>query len=223
MSTPALVSYLVLWLLVLLVIAAVVLMARQIGLIHARMPPVGSMMTSNGPDLGEAFPERNEEALNGSTVRLGGSRASAQLLVFMRPRCAACSEVAPAVRTIARREHDLETVVVMDAQGDPARQFGRRSKLDSIPMVASEDLVHEMMIMSSPFAIYLDTGGIVRAKGGINTLQQLEGLIDAGRAEWPGVQLTGDLELTIREPAEDQSTLIESVPVLGNGSQGDRQ
>jgi hypothetical protein len=38
------------------------------------------------------------------------------------------------------------------------------------------------MVPGTPYAVYVDKAGLVRAKGTVNTLEQLEGLVVTGRA-----------------------------------------
>jgi hypothetical protein len=43
--------------------------------------------------------------------------------------------------------------------------------------------LHEwFMVPGTPFAVYVDAEGLVRAKGTVNTLEQLEGVVLTGRA-----------------------------------------
>jgi hypothetical protein len=49
-------------------------------------------------------------------------------------------------------------------------------------IVASRDLPASYAVPGTPYIVVLDPLGIVRAKGTVNNLEQLEGLIDTGIA-----------------------------------------
>ncbi len=50
------ISQLVLWILVLVLSAAVVVLARQVGLLHERISPTGALALSKGPSVGAQAP-----------------------------------------------------------------------------------------------------------------------------------------------------------------------
>jgi hypothetical protein len=47
--------------------------------------------------------------------------------------------------------------------------------------VIDPEVVGAYNIPGTPFAVVLDGFGVVRAKGTVNSLEQLEGLVDTGR------------------------------------------
>lgn len=179
MSGWWLVSYVVLWGLVLALGALVVALARQVGVLHLRLGPRGALEEDEeGPGLGEAPPPVTLPDLQGATVTVGGP-GQPQLLVFVSPTCSICREILPGIRPAARAGR-LEPRVVVDA--GPAEAAGVYGASDlGAPVVAGPDLASEYAIPGTPYAVVLDALGVVRAKGTVNTLEQMEGLVDTAR------------------------------------------
>jgi hypothetical protein len=51
----------------------------------------------------------------------------------------------------------------------------------STPVARSPSLARAYAVPGTPYAVVLDTVGVVRAKGTVNNLEQIEGLIDTAR------------------------------------------
>jgi methylamine dehydrogenase accessory protein MauD len=192
-----LVSYIGLWLLVLILLLAVVTLARQVGLLHGRLGPAGARMTNAGPEVGAVAPLVKATDLDGRIFDLGGERRQPLLLVFLSATCGTCAEAAPAVRALWKAERKrLEIVIVsLYSEAQEARSFMERYKLEDLPCLISEGLDHEYRVYSPPYALFIDEEGIVRSKGVVNHLEHLESLInvvDLGHnsiQEWAGGNL----------------------------------
>lgn len=146
------------WVLLLVLCVVVVALARQVGTLHLRLGPRGALeIDTEGPALGEPLPPVPARAAHGDTVRLGGA-GPRRLILFSSPTCIVCHEVAPAVPAAA-------------AAGDLVPQ-----------VVHDPDAERALDVPGTPFVLVLDEMGLVRAKGTVNNLEQLEGLVDtAGR------------------------------------------
>src|SRR3712207_8950825 len=73
MSGWWLVSYVVLWALVVVLGVMVVALARQIGTLHLRLGPRGALeMDDEGPPLGEAPPVTEVTTIDGEAITVGG-------------------------------------------------------------------------------------------------------------------------------------------------------
>ncbi len=142
------------WVLVLVLAVVVVALARQIGTLHLRLGPRGALeVDSEGPAVGEAPPPLPGIDGGGARVLVGGP-GPARLILFSSPTCPICAEVAPGVAAAAAA----------------ARM---------VPMVLHDlDLERAYDVPGTPFALVMDELGIVRAKGTVNNLEQLEGLVD---------------------------------------------
>jgi hypothetical protein len=145
------------WILVVVLALVVVALARQVGTLHLRLGPRGALeVDSEGPALGEAVPPSPAIDASGSRVLVGGPGPQ-RLVLFSSPTCPICEDVAP---------------------GIPAAAAAARM----IPMVLHDpDLERAYDVPGTPFALVLDELGIVRAKGTVNNLEQVEGLVDIAR------------------------------------------
>ena len=168
-----LVSYIVLWAVVVLLAVLVLALARQIGTLHLRLAPRGALeLDDEGPALGEAPEPADARALDGTRVSIGGP-GEPQLLLFVSPGCPVCREVLPSLPTAARAGR-MSPRVIADAEEASEAP-------DGIPVVADPELARRYAIPGTPYAVALDAIGVVRAKGTVNNLEQMEGLVDTAR------------------------------------------
>ena len=109
-------SYLVLWMLVIVLAVVVVALARQIGTLHMRLGPRGALeLDDEGPPLGEAPEAQSVTDIGGGTVTVGGPGRQ-QMILFVSPGCGICEQVLPALPAIARTGQ-LDPYVVTDSDG----------------------------------------------------------------------------------------------------------
>jgi hypothetical protein len=147
-------AFVVQWVLLAILTVVVVALARQIGVLHLRISPVGALeMDDEGPALGEPLASRTAAGRDGTTVIIGGP-GGRRLLTFVSPTCPVCERILPSLPAAARASGLVAQVV-----SDPVAERA----LD-VPGV--------------PFVVVVDELGIVQSKGTVNSLEQLEGLID---------------------------------------------
>jgi hypothetical protein len=143
------------WVLLVVLGIVVVALARQVGTLHLRLGPRGALeIDTEGPTLGEVLPRVEARGADGTSLLVGGA-GGRRLVMFSSPTCIVCREVAPAVPAAARSA-DLVPQIVHDP--DAERTFD---------------------VPGTPFLMVLDELGIVRAKGTVNNLEQVEGLVDS--------------------------------------------
>ena len=142
------------WLLVLVLAVVIVALARQVGILHLRLGPRGALeVDAEGPALGEAPPATPGIDAAGSRVLVGGP-GLARLILFSSPTCPICEDVAPGIAAAAAAVRMAPMVL-----HDPA-------------------LEHAYGVPGTPFLLVMDELGVVRAKGTVNNLEQVEGLVD---------------------------------------------
>ena len=146
-------SYVILWLTVIVLSVAVVALLRQIGVLHARLHPLGANFAGEGPALESPAPRLSD-------VEYGD--APLTLLAFPSPGCEVCKVLKPSFDALRRgypeiqlREVDLE---------------GARGTFDAFN------------IRSTPYAVAVDSSGVVRGRGIVNSLEQIEELLDEATA-----------------------------------------
>ena len=172
-------SYIVLWLLVVVLCFVVVALARQIGTLHLRLGPRGALeMDDEGPPLQEAPPPADVVDLDERRVTVGGP-GRAQLLLFVSPGCHLCEAVLPSLGAVSEAAQ-MDPLVVADADAHEARTSYGHKRLQA-PVIPSNKLTQAYRVPGTPYAVILDELGVVRAKGAINNLEQMEGLVDTAR------------------------------------------
>jgi len=154
----------------------VVALARQIGTLHLRLGPRGALeLDDEGPPLGEAPPAIDALALSGESITIGGP-GEAQLLLFVSPGCHVCEQVLPSLPAIASSGSFRPYVVTDVDVFDTARSLDVGTI--SAPVIPGRDVAIVYEVPGTPYVVMLDTSGIVRAKGTVNNLEQMEGLVD---------------------------------------------
>ena len=143
------------WVLLVALGIAVVALARQLGTLHLRLGPLGALeIDDEGPPLGEGLAPMQATADDGSRVTLGGPAALPRITLFVSEHCPLCAAVKPGLPAAARSA-GMDALVLADAE-----------------------LEGRLAIPGTPYVIVVDRLGIVRSKGTVNNLEQLEGLVD---------------------------------------------
>jgi hypothetical protein len=156
-------SYIVMWVVIVVLCLAVTVLLRQIGVLHARLAPMGTHFAGEGPTVGHVAP---------AGVADYGSH-NLTMLVFSSQTCVICRELRPSFEAIRReyREVHLETV-----------------ELELQPTVFDA-----FAVRSTPYVVMVDRRGVVRGAGVANTLEQIEELVretSAAVSDGSGVGLT---------------------------------
>src|SRR5574337_882138 len=113
-------SFIALWLVTVTLVIAVVALARQIGILHLRLGPVGAMTTNEGPEIGTPLPQIHELDLAGQSVDFGGASGKRKLIAFVSPACSACDGLMPGLVSTARDERETLEVVIVSLSEDMA-------------------------------------------------------------------------------------------------------
>jgi methylamine dehydrogenase accessory protein MauD len=113
-------------------------------------------------------------------VQVGAPGAHSTLVFFVSPTCPVCKKLLPVLRSSAKVE-SAWLRVVLASDGDEAKQraFYEKAELADFPYVLSAELGMAYKVGKLPFAVLIDETGRVRAKGLINSREQLESLFTA--------------------------------------------
>lgn len=187
MSSIWIASYLLLWALVLVLTVICVFTIRQVGQLHIRLGPGGAHTIDLGPEIGDRAIEVEENDVRGRRIKLGGKTNKPTLLLFVRPKCTACRELIPSLKTFILRERsNIDTVLIStdDHQGKN-RSFVKEHGLDEISYVVSHEIAARYHVTSSPFGLTVDEEGVVRSKGLVNNILHVESLVNAIESDRP--------------------------------------
>ena len=181
---PLVVSNILLWILVVVLSLVVLALVRQVGVLHERITPVGALMLAKGLKVGELAPTIPLEALSGAALTVGGTRTDGRslLVMFVSPTCPVCKALLPVLKSSRKSESDwLDVILASDGDLAEQRAFVSEHSLDSFPYVVSSPLGVSYQVSRLPYAVILDSEGILRARGIINSREHLESLFEAKR------------------------------------------
>lgn len=185
------ISNIVLWLLVVGLAVTVVALARQIGLLHERISPVGALAPRAKVQVGDPAPELALIDIHNRPLQVGGPSEdqSRTLLFFLSPTCPVCDELLPTVQRVAQTEVPrVRVVLASDGALKEHRQFVTNKRLAHLPYVLSQPLGIAYGVGKLPYAVLIDEHGIVVAQGLVNTREHLESLFEAQRLGVASIQ-----------------------------------
>ncbi len=109
--TALAISNIVLRIVVLALLAVVLALTRQLGVLHERIAPVGALMLNRGLAVGEKAPAVDVDDLNGGRLKVGAPRSDGKstLLLFVSPTCPVCKSLLPIVKSSGKDERDWLT------------------------------------------------------------------------------------------------------------------
>ncbi len=190
MTEGFLASYIALWILVALLTIALAALARQIGLLHRRIAPVGARIMNVGPSIGETISSFSGTDIHGRSVAIPSPDRRNTALVFVSPTCPACDQLAPALRSVAQHERSHLRVVLGSFNGDDIknREYAIQHSLGQLEYILSPDLAHAFGILTTPYVVLIDGGGVVRSKGLVNSREHIESLFNAADDGYESIQ-----------------------------------
>lgn len=179
-----LVSHIILWILVLVLLAVVLALLRQVGILYERVAPAGAQKAPLGLKVGEEMPVLEMQTLDGHPLRLAGGLKST-LLFFLSPACPVCKTLLPVLQAIRNSESSwLEIVLAGDGNNQEHRAWRKAQGMESWLYVLSPQLGMTLQVGQLPFAALVDERGILRARSPVNKREQIENMI--GACQTPG-------------------------------------
>ncbi|HEY0938927.1 MAG TPA: methylamine dehydrogenase accessory protein MauD [Steroidobacter sp.] len=172
----------VLWLVVVGLIFVVVALARQVGILHERIRPAGALHIAKGLKVGESAPVIETPDITGRPQRIGVTNPNGRstLIAFVSPTCPVCKSLLPVLRSMRRSERaNVDVILASDGAADEHQAFIAAESLEEFPYVLSEQLGMTYGASKLPYAVLLDSNGVVRANGLVNTREHLESLFEA--------------------------------------------
>jgi methylamine dehydrogenase accessory protein MauD len=181
---------LLLWLVVLTLAIAVAALARQIGVLHERLPPVGALLSQEGPEVGQPAPQMQLVTTGGSELQLGGARAGGRplLLLFVSTSCPVCKRILPWSAQFSRTEN-VDLVLLVESRDAEVEKPLRGLVGSQATVVGSaSDAAIAFRVGKLPFAVMIDAAGVIAAKGLVNSREHLESLIVSTEIGFPSLQ-----------------------------------
>lgn len=200
MMEPLSLSVIVLWVVVIALGVCVLALSRQIGILYERVAPMGALMMDHGPKVGELAPPVEVTTWEGQGLTIGTATAKSTLLFFVSPTCPVCKKLLPIIRSVQQRENRwLNVVLASDGDRPEHATFREKHQLGDFPYVLSQPLGMAYKISKLPYCVLLDAKGFVRAKGLVNSREQVESLMTAYESGIASVQEHIDRQLLAAE------------------------
>ncbi len=188
MSGIWLISYVALWVLVILQAVILVGLLRQLGALQTKLGPEYNLLVPReGLARNTPAPDfRALDVVHGREIGLAEFAGRTALLIFVAPDCRACSALMPELMTFAR-SHVGHLALALVCQGEPAhcRELAQNYRVSFPVLLDVEQAVSRaFLVRATPFAYRLDAGGIVQRRGIVSGTDGLEELLrDPSRPE----------------------------------------
>ena len=173
-------SNFLLWIVLLLLVVAVAALARQIGVLHERIAPMGALVADGGPRPGDLAPPVTARTIDGQVVTIGTPNDLGQslLLLFVAPDCPICKKIIPIAMVTARAEK-LKLIFVGDGEQTDYLAMRERFRMTGYDFLNSAEVGLAYHIGKLPSAVLIRPDGTIAAKGLVNSREHLESLVVA--------------------------------------------
>jgi methylamine dehydrogenase accessory protein MauD len=182
MTDALLISNILVWIALIALGVAVVALARQIGVLHERIRPVGALSLGKTIGAGEPAPTFHLPSLTGGAVSIDGVAPDGRttLLFFVSATCPVCTSLLPMLKAIAANQaQTLRLVFASDGAEAEHREFIRRHQLAAFPYLLSTEVGMAYRISKLPYAVLISPSGVIVTHGLVNTREHLESLFEA--------------------------------------------
>ena len=163
-----LISYIVLWALVVILFLLVILLYRQLGIMY-----LGSAegVSRDGLAPGTKAPDFKLADQYGNMQSLSDYRGRPTVLLFGSPHCSPCRILLPQLHDWAKAHPEAGVLWLNAASEEESLKFvsDTGATLPIVPYTPQENLMDKYKVRVTPFTVLLDENGIVRAKGLVNT------------------------------------------------------
>jgi methylamine dehydrogenase accessory protein MauD len=197
MGTIWLISYFVLWGLVIVLSFLLLGTLRSLALQGWRLDQLEATMPSrvgrSGLKPGRKAPNFTLSTIEGKEVSLSDYRGRSVLVVFVQPACGPCSSVVPALNRV-EASGEAQVLVINRADPERARQWAEATGA-TFPVLIQEnlDVSRRYEMFATPFAFLIDQHGTIVSNGIVNNRQHVRFLFSAAE-EWSREEVQDELE-----------------------------
>lgn len=171
MSGPFIVSYIALWILVVILGVAVFALYHHFGQLYLNSP---DGRVNQGPEAGKALEPLIARTPGGPLSLPDGT---ATVLAFMEIDCLLCSDLRYHLRQYAAENHDVRVIAIVGGEADAISEFAipMGERVTIVPDVGGK-ITSGYGVAVFPFAVAIDPSGIVQAKDIVNKRAAVERL-----------------------------------------------
>ncbi|MBZ9647237.1 methylamine utilization protein MauD [Sphingobium sp. 3R8] len=169
-------SLFLLWIIVILLVVAVVALARQVRLLQDRAMPIVQRAGLPGP--GGAAPVVSAPTLAGDMLTIGGPSADgrALLLLFIRPDCPASRAVIRDALALTDRKR-LRLLFLGEGRAEDYGDMLRQHHIRDTDVIMSAEVMRDFRSGDRPSAALIDARGRLLARGVVEARDQLDALL----------------------------------------------
>jgi methylamine dehydrogenase accessory protein MauD len=169
---------------ILLMIANVGLFLRMNQLqreVLAALQPLQAMSSRpEGLEIGTQSPDFVLPDIEGHQVSVRDFAGQKVLLGFLSPRCPACAGLFPALGEFAKEREEVRLVVVFLGPREEVQRVVEEEGFVFPVLMGDEEVGKVYQVPGTPFFYLLNERGFIANKGGANTLEHLERLVEVG-------------------------------------------
>lgn len=167
MSPIILFSYVILWLLVL------VMSWTLLRLLQRLQPVKKLMMEDRGMPIGTVFPDLKFLTPDRDYMTLE-KNGRPKMIVFVSNRCEACKQVIPILTPYQQKRKDLQVIMLAWGVYEEIVRIGEEFDVN-IPIGLISPAQYEMLDTKiTPYCYFVDANGVIRAKSVVNDEEHLE-------------------------------------------------
>jgi methylamine dehydrogenase accessory protein MauD len=208
-STLGLISYAVLWVVVVVQAVLTIALARMVGRLTRKAPIAGARVIDPGPEIGEVIESWTGVDLTGKAMSLTFPRERGVFLLYVSPHCTVCTALLPSAKRffkeIAAEAEGIWVLVL--GQPDTQVRYAQQNGLMQHAVVAESQLPPSWRLGGAPFGVWIDAVGTVKAKGMADRREHLESLRNAAEVGHPSVQ--SYLSAVAEHQEQDRERLVE--------------
>lgn len=182
-------STFLLWIVVAVLAIAVLALARQVGVLHERIAPMGALVTDAGPRAGDMAPHVHATTLAGEPLAIGPGQMGTRntLLMFVAPNCPVCKKIVPLAKSVAAAEN-LDLIFIGDGEDGEVRAMVDRYKLADYRFANSAAVGLAFQVGKLPYGVMIRPDGVIAAKGLVSSREHLESLMVADETGFTSAQ-----------------------------------
>jgi methylamine dehydrogenase accessory protein MauD len=111
------------------------------------------------------------------------------LLFFLSPTCPVCKTLLPVLKSIGSSERKwLDILLSSDGARTDQDAIDREHGLGGFPTLRSTELGLAYRVAKLPYAVLIDSAGVIRSAGLVNTREHLESLFEASERGVASIQ-----------------------------------
>jgi len=189
-TTIGWISYLVLWIVVVVQVTLTLALARAVGQLRRRNPPAGARVINPGPQIDTRVGDWEGVDLLGNPLAISFPRARGLFLLYISPHCSVCAGLLPSAKRFFKEiaaEADSVWVMVLGSR-EAQISYARNNGLTQYPVAVEEQLPVSFRVGGAPFGLWIDASGQVKAKGMVDRREHLESLRYAVESGHPSIE-----------------------------------